>query len=62
MKEIVHFNSQKERLAYIKGEFEEIVPEEVKEEPVKAEKTESKSKKKSKKTQKDEDNGEVLAE
>ena len=27
--EILHFNSQKERLAYLKGEFEEIKPQEV---------------------------------
>lgn len=35
--EIMHFNSQKERLAYLKGGFEEIIPveavEEAKEEP-----------------------------
>lgn len=35
--EIMHFNSQKERLAYLKGGFEEIIPveavEEEKEEP-----------------------------
>lgn len=31
--EIMHFNSQKERLAYLKGGFEEIVPTEVAEEP-----------------------------
>lgn len=40
--EIMHFNSQKERLDYLKGNFEEIMPTEVngepKEEPKKAKK------------------------
>lgn len=30
--EVMHFNSQKERLAYLKGDFEEIQPVEVQEE------------------------------
>ena len=33
MKQIIHFNSSKERLDYLRGGFEEIVPTEVKEEP-----------------------------
>lgn len=69
MKEVVHFNSQKERLAYLKGEFEEIIPEEVKSEPkkavveeIKAEPEKKSPKKKSKKAKKEEDNGQILAE
>ena len=31
MKEIMHFNSTKERLDYLKGNFNEIIPMEVKE-------------------------------
>ena len=38
-REVMHFNSQKERLDYLKGAFEEIIPQEVKEEkPKKAKK------------------------
>lgn len=72
MKQVVHFNSQRERLEYLRGGFEEIIPIEVKEEPEKAEKEQSKAEicekpakkrsKKSKKDNKDEDNGEILAE
>lgn len=47
---VVHFKSAKERLAYIKGNFEEIVPVEAKEEKPKAE-----PKKKAKKGKKDND-------
>ena len=46
--EIMHFNSTKERLDYLRGGFEEIVPTEVKEEP-KEEKPKKASKKKGKK-------------
>lgn len=28
--EVLHFNSQKERLQYLKGKYEEIIPQEVK--------------------------------
>lgn len=72
MKEILHFNSQKERLAYLKGDFEEIIPKEVKADDKKSKSDDEKSKneKKSQKsaskvkkqTKKDEDNGKVLAE
>ena len=48
MKQIIHFNSSKERLDYLRGGFEEIVPTEVKEEP-KEEKPKKASKKKGKK-------------
>ena len=33
MKQIIHFNSSKERLNYLRGGFEEIVSKEIKEEP-----------------------------
>lgn len=33
MKNVIHFNSMKERLDYLKGRYEEIKPVEVKEEP-----------------------------
>lgn len=47
MREIMHFNSLEERLAYLRGGYEEIVPVEVKETPNTAtSKTEGKSKKK----------------
>lgn len=72
MKEVVHFNTQKERLAYLRGDFEEIVPIEIKEEPKKAKnsdsdaenekKSQNKKKKSTKKQKKGEDNGEILAE
>lgn len=43
----MHFNSLEERLAYLRGGYEEIVPVEVKETPNTAtSKTEGKSKKK----------------
>lgn len=41
METIMHFKSQKERLEYLRGEFEEIMPQEVsevKDEPKKAKK------------------------
>lgn len=47
--EIMHFNSQKERLAYLKGGFEEIIPVEAVEE----EKAEEPKPKKAKKGKKD---------
>ena len=31
--EVMHFKTQKERLDYLKGNFEEIMPKEVKKEP-----------------------------
>ena len=72
MKEVIHFNSQRERLEYLRGGFEEIIPIEAKAEPEKAEKEQSKTEncekttkkrsKKSKKSKQDEDNGEILAE
>lgn len=48
MKEIMHFNSTKERLDYLKGNFNEIIPMEVAEEP-KEEKPKKATKKKGKK-------------
>ena len=46
MKEIMHFSTTKERLKYLSGGFEEIIPVEVAEkgeiEPEEAEKTEEK--------------------
>ena len=52
MKEIMHFNSPAERMAYVKGEFEEITPivaeiepEKAVEKPKKAKKTAKKAKK-----------------
>lgn len=73
MKEILQFSSTKERLKYLSGGFEEIVPVEVTEkapEKVENEQNEAKKEKKSpkkaskskKKAKKDEENGEVQAE
>ena len=73
MREIMHFSTTKERLKYLTGGFEEIIPvevtekapEKVEKEPEKA-KTEKKSPKKAskgkKKAKKVEENGEVQAE
>lgn len=49
---VIHFNSPEERMKYIKGEFEEIIPEvaeeKVEEKPKKAKKSAKKSKKEGK--------------
>ena len=64
----IHFNSQRERLAFLRGEYEEIIPQKATETPKvteKAEKTaenEKKSQKKAKKTKKKEKKDEVQAE
>lgn len=54
----MHFNSQTERLKYLRGGFEEIVPEKVEKES-ETEKTEKKPRNKSKKGKK---NDEIQAE
>lgn len=46
-KQVIHFDSPEARLAYLKGEYEEIIPVEVKEEP--KEKPKNATKKKGKK-------------
>lgn len=53
--EVIHFNSPQERLAYVKGQFEEIIPieatkevEKTIEKPKKAKKTAKKPKKRTK--------------
>ena len=43
--EVMHFKSQKERLDYLKGGFEEIIPTEVKEEEPKPKKAKKGKKK-----------------
>lgn len=64
----IHFNSQRERLAFLRGEYEEIIPQKATETPKvteKAEKTaenEKKSQKKAKKSKKKEKKDEVQAE
>ena len=50
--EILHFKSQKERLDYLKGGFEEIVLPKVEEEPKEAVEKPKKAKKSAKKEQK----------
>lgn len=66
MKEIMHFSTTKERLKYLSGGFEEIVPVEVTEkgkvEPEEAEKPKKKASKGKKKSKKGEENGKVQAE
>lgn len=62
MGEVMHFNSPKERLAYVRGGFEEIIPIEAKEEPEVVEEKPKKAKKSAKKSQKakkEDENGEV---
>lgn len=48
MSEIIHFNSQKDRLSFLKGGYEEIIPKKA-EEPVAVEETKKTSRKKGKK-------------
>lgn len=68
MREILHFNSTKERIKYLSGGFEEIKPVEVKEEPKEAEKVEvaeekpKKAPAKKKTSKKGKKDGEVQAE
>lgn len=60
--EILHFKSQKERLDYLKGNFEEIVLPKVVEEPKEAVEKPKKAKKSAKKSKKEDENGESKAE
>lgn len=60
--EILHFKSQKERLDYLKGNFEEIILPKVEEEPKEAEEKPKKAKKSAKKSKKEDKNGESKAE
>lgn len=60
--EILHFKSQKERLDYLKGNFEEIILPKVEEEPKEAEEKPKKAKKSAKKSKKEDENGESKAE
>lgn len=68
MREILHFNSTKERIKYLSGGFEEIQPVEVKEEQpkeaeeVKAEEKPKKTPAKKKTSKKGKKDGEVQAE
>ena len=65
---VVHFKSQQERLAYLKGEFEEIKPIEAKTAKAEhknaeiAEKPQKKAAKSKKRTKKDKKNDAVQAE
>lgn len=43
--EVMHFKSQKERLDYLKGNYEEIIPQEVVEEKPKKKSSKKKEKK-----------------
>lgn len=54
--EIIHFNSPGERIRYLRGGFEEIVPIEAKIEAETAEKKPKKAKKSSKKSKKEDKN------
>lgn len=51
--EIMHFNSPQERMAYVKGEFEEITPIKAEIEPKEAEEKPKKAKKTAKKAKKE---------
>ena len=66
MKEIMHFSTTKERLKYLSGGFEEIVPVEVAEkgeiEPEEAEKPKKNASKGKKKSKKGKEDGKVQAE
>ena len=60
--EVMHFNSQKERLEYLKHGYEEIVLPKVEEEPKEAVEKPKKAKKSAKKSKKGDENGEGKAE
>lgn len=51
--EIMHFNSPEERMAYVKGQFEEIIPIEAEIQPKVAVEKPKKAKKKAKKAEKE---------
>lgn len=53
MSNVIHFNSPRERLKYIKGEFEEIIPIVAEIEPKVAEPKPKKAKKSAKKAKKE---------
>ena len=53
MSNVIHFNSPEERMAYVKGEFEEIIPVEADKEVEKTEEKPKKAKKKAKKAEKE---------
>lgn len=57
--EVIHFDSQEERIRFLKGKFEEIKPIEAEKE---AEKVEEKPKKSAKKSKKEAKNDEIQAE
>ena len=67
MNHVIHFSSQKERLAYLKGKYEEIVPEEAKNDGLtaksaeKSQKSASKSEKSTSKRKKGKKNDEIQA-
>lgn len=52
MKNVIHFNTQAERIAYLKGEFEEIVPAKAKKKAKKEEKVAEEEPKKAEKAKK----------
>lgn len=64
----IHFNSQRERLAFLRGEYEEIIPQKATETPKVTEKAkkeavnEEKPRKKASKSKKKEKKDEVQAE
>ena len=60
--EIMHFNSPKERMAYVKGNYEEIILPTVEEKTEKAEEQPKKAKKSAKKSKKEGENGRNKAE
>ncbi len=53
MSNVIHFSSPQERLKYIKGEFEEIIPIEAEKEVEKTEEKPKKTKKSAKKAKKE---------
>lgn len=52
MKKVIHFNTQEERIAYLKGEFQEIIPAKAKKKAKKEEKVEEDEPKKAEKPKK----------
>lgn len=62
MRKIIHFNTPEERLAYVKGSFEEIVPKKAEKKPEKKEKKSEEKPKKAAKGKKKGKKDEVQAE
>lgn len=62
MSNVIHFNSPEERMRFLKGKFEEIIPVEVEMTEKNVEEKPKKAKKSAKKSKKEAKNDEIQAE